>query len=228
MTFTQLLFGVFPYVAIVLAVVGTFWRYWNNKFSYSSLSSQFLENRQLFWGSVPWHYGILVVLTGHLVAFLIPRSILGWNAVPVRLYILEGMALVFGILALVGLVLLIIRRLNSPRLWKVTSTMDVVLLLVLLAQVVAGVWTAIFYRWGSSWFAAFATPYLWSILKLQPDIALVNTMPWMVQVHISGGFVLLALLPFTRLVHLLSFPYSYLWRPNQVVIWNRRRSLPGS
>jgi len=222
MTFNQLLFGVFPYVTIILAVVGTIWRYRTNKFSYSSLSSQFLENRQLFWGSVPWHYGILVVLTGHLVAFLIPRSILGWNGVPIRLYILEGMALVFGLLALLGLVLLIIRRLSSRRLQKVTSVMDVVLLLALLAQVVAGVWTALFYRWGSSWFAAFATPYLWSILKLQPDIALVEHMPWMVQTHITGGFVLLGLLPFPRLVHLLSFPYEFAWRPPQLVIWNRR------
>ncbi len=228
MTFAQLLFGVFPYVAIILAVVGTFWRYWSDKFSYSSLSSQFLETKQLFWGSVPWHYGILVVLTGHLVAFLFPRSILGWNGVPIRLYILEGLALIFGILAVVGLALLIVRRLNNPRLWKVTSTMDVVLLLVLLAQVIAGVWTAIFYRWGSSWFAAFATPYLWSILKFQPDIALVSNMPWMVQTHIVGGFVLLALLPFTRLVHLLSFPYEYMWRPPQVVIWYRRSRLGGS
>ncbi len=228
MTVAQLLFGVFPYVAIILAVVGTIWRYRSDKFSYSSLSSQFLETKQLFWGSVPWHYGILTVLTGHLVAFLVPRSILGWNGVPIRLYILEGMALIAGILALVGLVLLIIRRLNSPRLWHITSVMDSILLLALLVQVVAGVWTAIFYRWGSSWFAAFATPYLWSILIFKPDIALVSNMPWVVQTHIVGGFVLLALLPFTRLVHLLSFPYAYLWRPPQVVIWYRRSRLGGS
>ncbi len=228
MTVAQLLFGVFPYVAIILAVVGTIWRYRSDKFSYSSLSSQFLETKQLFWGSVPWHYGILTVLTGHLVAFLVPRSILGWNGVPIRLYILEGMALIAGILALVGLVLLILRRLNSPRLWHITSVMDSILLLALLVQVVAGVWTAIFYRWGSSWFAAFATPYLWSILLFKPDISLVSNMPWVVQTHIVGGFVLLALLPFTRLVHLLSFPYAYLWRPPQVVIWYRRSRLGGS
>ena len=120
------------------------------------------------------------------------------------------------------------RRLNNPRLWHITSVMDSILLLALLVQVVAGVWTAIFYRWGSSWFAAFATPYLWSILKFNPDIALVGNMPWVVQTHIVGGFVLLALLPFTRLVHMLSFPYAYLWRPPQVVIWYRRSRLGGS
>ncbi len=222
MTFDQLLYGVFPYVAIVVAVVGTIWRYYSNRFSFSSLSSQFLENRQLFWASTPFHYGILVILTGHLIGFLIPRSVLAWNGVPWRLYVLEGAALIFGLMTLWGLVALIYRRFSSARIRVVTSTMDVVLLAALLTQVVAGVWIAVVYRWGSAWYAGFAVPYLWSILKFSPDVSLVSSMPFMVQVHIVGGFVLLLLLPFTRLVHLLSFPYAYAWRPNQVVVWNRR------
>jgi nitrate reductase gamma subunit len=218
-----MLLGVFPYVAIILAIVGTIWRLFSSRFSYSSLSSQFLESRQLFWGSVPWHYGILVILAGHLIGFLIPRSVLAWNGVPWRLYVLEASALAFGFLTLWGLVVLIIRRAISARIRAVTSAMDVVLLLVLLVQVVAGLWTAIFYRWGSSWYAGFAVPYLWSILKLSPEISLVSNLPFMVQLHMVGAFVTLALLPFTRLVHLLAFPIAYLWRPYQVVIWNRRR-----
>ena len=224
MTFDQFLYGVFPYVALILAIVGTIWRYFSDRFSYSSLSSQFLENRQLFWGSVPWHYGILTILAGHLIGFLIPRSVLAWNGVPWRLYVLEASALAFGFLTLWGLIVLIIRRFSNARLRVVTSPMDVVLLLALLAQVMAGVWTAIFYRWGSSWYAAFAVPYLWSILRLSPDVSLVSNLPFMVQAHIVGAFVLVALLPFTRLVHLLTFPITYLWRPYQVVIWNRRHS----
>jgi nitrate reductase gamma subunit len=222
MTVAQMLFGVLPYLAIILGVVVTFMRYFSDRFSYSSLSSQFLENRQLFWGSVPWHYGILFILTGHLVGFLIPRTVLAWNSVPVRLYILEGTALAFGLLTLWGAVVLVIRRAVTARIRAVTSTMDVVLLLALLAQVVAGVGIAVSHRWGSSWYAGFAVPYLWSILRLSPDIALVANLPFMVQFHIVGAFVIVALLPFTRLVHLLSLPYSYVWRPYQVVIWNRR------
>jgi len=222
MTLDQLLFAVFPYVAIVLAVVVTCLRYFGNRFSYSSLSSQFLENRQLFWGSVPWHYGILFLLTGHLVGLLIPRTVLAWNGVPWRLYVLEASALAFGLLTLWGLIVLIFRRITSARIRAVTSPMDVVLLLVLLVQVVAGVWIAIFYRWGSSWYAGFAVPYLWSILKLSPDIVLVVNLPFAVKLHIVGAFVILGVLPFTRLVHLLSVPFSYLWRPYQVVVWNLR------
>ena len=222
MTLDQFLYGVFPYLALTLAIVGSIWRYFSNRFSYSSLSSQFLENRQLFWGSVPWHYGILVILTGHLVAFLIPRSVLAWNGHPWRLYVLEASALAFGFLTLWGLIALIFRRLSNSRIRVVTSPMDLVLLLALLVQVVAGLWVAIFFRWGSSWYAAFAVPYLKSLFTLSPDISLVSNLPFMAEVHIIGAFVLLLLLPFTRLVHLLTFPITYLWRPYQVVIWNRK------
>ncbi len=227
MTVAQMFFGVLPYVAIILAVAGSFMRYFNNRFSYSSLSSQFLENRQLFWGSVPWHYGILFILTGHLVGFLIPQTVLAWNGVPVRLYILESTALAFGLLALWGLIVLGIRRAANARIRAVTSTMDVVLLLVLLAQVGAGLGIAVFYRWGSSWYSGFAVPYLWSIVTLSPDIAPVSNMPFLMQFHVVGAFVILALLPFTRLVHLLSLPYSYVWRPNQVAVWNWRPGVKG-
>ena len=222
MILSQMLFGVFPYVAIILAVAVTCWRYFGNRFSYSGLSSQFLENRQLFWGSVPWHYGILFVLTGHVVGFLFPLGVLAWNGVPLRLYILEVTALAFGLLALWGLIVLIVRRVSNARIRAVTSVMDIVLLLALLAQVISGIGIAVMYRWGSSWYAGFAVPYLWSILSFAPNTGLISNLPFLVQFHIVGAFVILALLPFTRLVHLLSLPYSYLWRPYQLVIWNRR------
>ncbi len=222
MTVDQLLYGVLPYVAVAIAVIGAIVRYYTNRFSYSSLSSQFLENRQLFWGSVPWHYGILVVLLGHLVAFLIPRSILAWNGVPWRLYVLEGSALAFGFLTLWGLLALIFRRSTNRRIQVVSTPMDWVLLIALLVQVVAGVWIAIFYRWGSSWYAGFAVPYLYSLFLLSPQVDLVNNMPLVVQIHIVCAFVLIALMPFTRLVHVLSVPFGYLWRPWQVVVWYRK------
>jgi nitrate reductase gamma subunit len=227
MTLDDLLFGVFPYVAVAVAIVGTVWRFLSNRYSISSLSSQFLESSRLFWGSVPWHYGILIIIGGHVIGFLIPRSVLAWNGVPWRLYVLEISALAFGLLTLVGLVLLIIRRATSARIRVVTSGMDVVLLLVLLVQVIAGIYTAIVYRWGSSWYAAFAVPYLWSVIKLQPDISLVSNLPLMVQVHIIGAFVFVALIPFTRLIHFLTVPIQYLWRPYQLVIWNRKRTSDG-
>jgi len=228
MTLDMLLYGVFPYVCIVVAIVATVYRYTWDKFSYSSLSSQFLESRQLFWGSITWHYGILGVLTAHLVGFLIPQSILWWNMEPIRLYILETTGFILGLMALGGLIVLVMRRFTNTRIRAVTSPMDATLLLVLLIQVVSGVWTAMFFRWGSSWYSAFAVPYLWSILELRPDITLVNNLPTMVQLHILNAFVIILLLPFTRLVHFLSIPIGYIWRPHQVVRWNRRKRVVGS
>jgi nitrate reductase gamma subunit len=221
MTANQLMFSVFPYVAIIIALVVTPIRYFSNRFSYSSLSSQFLENKQLFWGSVPWHYGILLILGGHLLGLLLPQSVLAWNGVPWRLYILEGTGLALSFLTFFGLIMLMIRRAIQPRIRAITSVMDVVLLLALFVQVVAGIWTAMFYRWGSSWYAAAAAPYLWSIFKFNPNISLIENLPLMVKIHIVGAFLLVALLPFTRLVHFLSVPIQYIWRSPQVVVWNQ-------
>ncbi|MBI3909896.1 MAG: respiratory nitrate reductase subunit gamma [Armatimonadetes bacterium] len=221
MSLDVVLFQIFPYVAVTIALVESIRRYRQKSFSYSSLSSQFLESDQLFVGSVPWHYGILLVLTGHLVAFLFPQQALAWNSVPVRLYILEITALAGGLVVFIGLINLVIRRLGRARIRAVTSPMDVILLAVLLIQVSLGVYIAMNLRWGSSWYAAVLVPYLRSLFVLQPDLSLLTLMPWMVKLHVLGAFIFLALLPFSRLVHLLVVPWQYLWRPPQVVIWNR-------
>src|SRR3989304_6288021 len=116
-----LILVAFPYVAVILAVVVGLYRYFADRFSYSSISSQFLENRTLFWGSVPWHYGIMLVLLAHLVALLLPGPWAALVAAPVRLYVLEITGLALALLALVGLALLFIRRLSNPRVFAVTA-----------------------------------------------------------------------------------------------------------
>ncbi len=118
------LFGALPYVALAVFLIVTIQRYRQESFSYSSLSSQFLENKQHFWGLVPFHYGLLVVLAGHVVAFLMPRTLLAWNGHPLRLYVLEVSALICGMLVVVGLVMGLYRRLTNTRIRGVT-TVDV-------------------------------------------------------------------------------------------------------
>lgn len=212
----------FPYVALVLAIVVSILRFVWKPFSYSSLSSQFLENKQLFWGSGLWHWGIVWVLTGHLVAFLIPGQILAWNSAPFRLYLLEFTGLTAALLALVGIVALMVRRHTSSRVKVVTTAMDWILLGFLLLQVTTGIDTALRYRWGSSWYASNAAPYLWSLLSLSPRPELIVPLPWLPKIHILSGFSVILLIPFTRLVHFLVVPIFYYWRKPQVVIWNRR------
>ncbi len=217
-----LFFAILPYVAIVVFFLATVGRYWNRPFSYSSYSSQFLENRFHFWALVPFHYGILTVFAGHLVAFLVPRGILLWNGQPLRLYILEAAALAAGLLTLVGLVAITIRRVSEPKVKVVTSHMDWIVYSLLLLQVTTGVLVALFHPWGSSWFAAAATPYLLSLLTFSPDLQFVAGMPFLAKLHIAGAFVLIGVFPFSRLVHILVVPNPYLWRRPQVVRWYRR------
>ncbi|OGO43490.1 MAG: respiratory nitrate reductase subunit gamma [Chloroflexi bacterium RBG_16_58_8] len=217
------LFGILPYLTIAVAVVGLIWRYVTNQFSYSSISSQFLENRQLFWGSVPWHYGIILILIGHLLGVLFPAGIRAFNGVPVRLYILEGTALALGLSVLGGLAFLLVRRGTNPRVRVVTSPMDLVLLILLLLQIAAGIGIAIFYRWGSAWYVQTAAPYFWSVVTLSPKVTYMSSLPVLVQIHAVNAFVLVGLFPFTRMVHMLSVPLAYLWRPYQIVMWYRRQ-----
>lgn len=215
----QFLFIALPYLAFAIFFIVTIQRYRQQTFTYSSLSSQLLENKKHFWGMVPFHYGILIVIVGHVVAFAIPRAVLAWNGRPLRLYILEVCALICGMLSLVGLIAAIWRRIDNTRVRVVTTTPDWVLLGLLTFQIFSGVYVAIFVGWGSSWFAAAATPYLRSLLTFSPQIGYLTEMPWMVRLHIVNAFLLIAFFPFTRLVHILVVPNMYLWRRTQVVRW---------
>ena len=208
-----------PYIALFVFVIGSIWRYRSNGFKFSSLSSQFLEGKQLFWGSVPFHIGMLFLFFGHLIAFLIPRGVLAWNSHPVRLIILEVTAFIFAIAVLIGLINLLHRRITRPRIAAVTSKMDYTIIVLLLVQVFSGLWVAYNFRWGSSWFSAVLSPYLWSIVTFQPDASAVAALPWVIKSHIVGAYLIVLLIPFSRLVHFLVPPIDYLWRPYQRVIW---------
>lgn len=218
----------FPYMCMALFFIGTIHRYRKEKFTYSSLSSQFLEGNHLFFGSVPFHYGVLLLFFGHLIAFLFPKSLLAFNSVPLRLYIIEISALIFALGTLVGLLNLIVRRTLNPKIREVTSFMDVFILVLFLVEVVLGLQIALSYRWGSSWFGVFVTPYLRSLLVFDPDLSTIRNLPWTLKAHVVVAFGIFALIPITRLVHILVAPLHYLARPYQRVIWNwERRRVQG-
>ncbi|MFQ5442020.1 MAG: respiratory nitrate reductase subunit gamma [Thermodesulfobacteriota bacterium] len=218
------LFGAMPYVLVMIALAGMFWRFNYNRFSWSSQSSQFVENKVLFFGSFPWHYGIIILLLGHILAIIIPSGFLWWNSVPVRLYILELTALSLGFLALFGLLALIYRRITNPRVKTLTNSWDVLILIILIIQVVTGLGNAILFRWGSNWFAASAVPWIWSLFRFNPDPAYVANLPLVTKVHIFNAMIFIAFIPFSRLAHFVVLnPYKYLTRPYQVVRWYRSK-----
>ncbi len=217
------LFVGFPYLAVGIAVLVGVYRYLVDRYSFSSYSSQFLENRKLFWGSVPWHYGVVLVLTAHLLALLAPPLWAWLLNDQWRLSVLEITGWGLALISIFGLTLLVARRLVTPRVMAVTTWLDWLLLAALWLQVVFGFGVAFFYRWGSAWYMQTAVPWLWSLATLNPQPAYVSVLPPLIQLHMLNGFLIVLIFPFTRLVHLLSFPFTYWWRPNQVVIWNRRR-----
>jgi len=211
-----LLFGAFPYVAIVVFFIGTIWRY-QTGFKYSSLSSQFLETKKLFLSSVPFHVGILVILTGHFIGFLFPSWFTSAGGGGIISF--ETITLAFGLSAIAGLIFLMIRRFQNERIMTVTTKMDILIEFVLLVQFGLGIWIAVELRWGSQWYAAVMVPYLRSIFTLDPNISAVSAMPIAVQLHVIGAFLFILLIPFTRLVHFLVAPFHYITRPYQIVRW---------
>src|SRR3990172_2248536 len=115
MDWNTIFFVIWPYISLTIFVVVTIYRSIVRPFSISSLSSQLLENKQLYWGSISFHYGIVLVLLGHLLALLIPRSVVLWNAIPLRLYLLEISGLGLGLWSLAGLLILVFRRVTVRR-----------------------------------------------------------------------------------------------------------------
>jgi nitrate reductase gamma subunit len=217
------LFIALPYIALILAIGVGIYRRIKRPYTYSSLSSQILENRKLFWGSVPFHYGLTLILLAHLLAALLPGAA-GWLlGGQIRRLVLELSGMALGLYALFGLIVLIARRLVPGSLaLATTSYMDGVVLFALLVQVATGVGVAVFNRWGGLWYLDTAVPWFWSLVALRPDMSTVDSLPALVKVHFVAGFVVILLFPFSRLVHLVMFPLHYLWRPFQVVIWNSR------
>jgi nitrate reductase gamma subunit len=218
-----ILFVIFPYVAVTLAVGGTLYRYLTNQFSFTSLSSQFLETDMQFWGSTLWHYGIIPTLFIHVAGFTIPKVMAALHSTPETLYLAELAGKVFGIMALVGAGALLVRRISRSRIRVVTTRMDWVVLVLLLLQVFLGLWIAFVYRWGAAWFIHTVTPWVVSLVTFHPQPQYVAALPWIPKLHFLNATLLIALFPFSRLVHMLSFPTSYLWRRTQVVIWTRRK-----
>lgn len=227
MDWNQFFFVIFPYISLTLFIVVTLYRAIYRPFTVSSLSSQLLERKFLFWGSISFHNGVVLILLGHLLALLFPRGLMLWNSVPLRLYILEVTGLMLAIWSFVGALILIVRRITVPNIRAVTLPTDMGVLLLLLLSVGTGIITATAYRFGSTWFAGVFTPYLWSILTFAPRPELVAPLPFMIQLHAFNFFVLLAVFPFTRLIHIITYPLSYLFRPWQIVIWARERSKAG-
>ncbi|OLS27121.1 MAG: Nitrate reductase-like protein NarX [Candidatus Heimdallarchaeota archaeon LC_3] len=223
-----ILFIVFPYLALSIAIFGFIYRYKQERFSFSSQSSQFLSSdRLLFWGSVPWHYGITIILLVHLIAFTLVTE---WGTLLSSTLIIvffEVTGWVITLMVIVGLLLLIIRRIINPKVYVATTFVDWIMLLVLLIQVGSGGYIAFIgymtdLGFGSQWFGNTVVPWMVSLVTLNPSTVSIAAFPLIIKLHMVNALILLAIFPFTRLVHVFTVPITYIWRPIQVVVWNRK------
>ncbi len=214
-----------PYLSVFVLVAGSLYRYRAERFSYSALSSQVLESKALPWGSIPWHLGILALLAGHALVLLLPGLWIFLGSDPAFLMAAESFGMMCSVLCVLGLTVLLVRRIVLARLQAVSTALDIVVLLLLLGQVALGLGVAYGRSWGSVWAAGVLSPYLWSLLTLQPDESYVTGIPAIVKFHLAGAWVIFALTPFTRLVHAFYLPIDFLVRAPQKVVWANARRL---
>lgn len=215
-----ILFGAFPYAVAAVTVVGALRRFGQQRDTVTSASSQLLEGRLQYWGSVPWHYGVLTVLLAHFAAIFFPGAVAALLSSPGRLIAVEVTGLALGVTALWGLVVLGLRRLT---LRGRTTWIDWTVMALLLFQVATGLWVAATARWGLAWFVHVASPWLASLARLSPRPELMAPLPWSVKLHALNALLLVALVPYTRLAHIFAAPIEFLWRVPQVVVWRRPR-----
>jgi nitrate reductase gamma subunit len=220
----QVMFGLYPYVAIAVFLLGSLIRFDREQYTWRSGSSQLLRRRMLVVGSNCFHIGILAILAGHLVGLLTPHAVytgLGLSVANKQLLAM-GAGGVFGVVCFVGLTLLIWRRLTDPRIRATSSIMDIAILLLLYAQLILGL-SSIFvsaqHLDGSEMLLLAA--WAQHLVTLQTDAAsLIADVNPIFKLHILLGLTIFLIFPFSRLVHIWSAPVGYVGRRYQVV---RRR-----
>jgi len=222
-----LVFGIYPYVALSVLALGSIIRYEREPYTWRASSSQLLRRRQLIWGSVLFHAGVLVVFVGHLAGLLTPIEIFDWLGIShmfkqTLAIVVGGIA---GAISLLGALMLCHRRLFDDRIRATSNFSDIAILILLTVQLVIGLATiavSLEHLDGGEMvrFMAWARGIFTLNFAASSYIADVH---WIFKLHIFLGLTIFLVFPFTRLVHMLSAPIRYLWRPGYQVVRTKRR-----
>jgi nitrate reductase gamma subunit len=218
----EFLFGIYPYLCLTVLLLGSLIRFDREPYTWKSDSSQILRRRELRLGSNLFHYGVLVVIIGHFAGFLAPDWALDWLLSPSQHQLLAmvtgGIA---GLVAIIGLSILIHRRLADPRIRANTRKWDIAVVLLLWLQLALGLLTVPLsaqHMDGVMFMTLVA--YVKGIVTLRPGVAvLLAGVPLVYQLHILLGFTIFLISPFTRMIHIWSGAgaLAYLFRPYQIV-----------
>jgi nitrate reductase gamma subunit len=213
---TVLLWGALPYVALALLVAGLVWRYRYDKYGWTTRSSQVYESRLLNIASPVFHYGILFVLAGHLVGLFVPVSWTETFGVDEHAYHLLSLygGTAAGALTVAGVGLLVYRRRTRAPVFRATTANDKAMYLLLLGAIVLGMVAKLTHTGGNGYdYRRTIAPWARSLFTLRPETGLMTGVPVLYQVHAVVGMVLIAFVPYSRLVHMFSAPVQYLFRP---------------
>lgn len=221
------LFQIFPYIALAVLFLGSIVRFDRDPYSWRSKSSQILRKKQLMWGSILFHVGILVVLIGHVVGLLTPVAVFDFIGIShgfkqIMAMVVGGVA---GFFCLIGLLMLIHRRLSDPRIRANSSFADMAVLFLLLAQLCLGLLTITvsarhldghemlkFMEW-----AQHIVTFRGGAVEFVRDVHI------FFKLHLTLGMFIFLVFPFTRLVHIWSAPVFYLFRRQYQIV--RRREV---
>lgn len=219
-----LLWVALPYVSITIFIGGLIWRYRRDQFGWTSRSTQILESRLLAPGSILFHYGALAAIGGHALGILVPESLTSALGITEAYYhiISAGAGTIASIALVVGLVILIYRRVTVRRVWVTTTYLDIAVYILLTLVIVLGVWDTVATNTLGGGYDYRKTVAIWfrSLAIFQPQPAVMKSVPMFYQIHATIAWFLYALWPFTRLVHAFSYPIQYLGRP--YILYRRR------
>jgi nitrate reductase gamma subunit len=208
---------IVPYLAIAVFVGGHVWRYRYDKFGWTTRSSQLYESRLLRLGSPLFHFGILLVILGHVGGILIPESATDAIGVSETAYhaVAVSLGVVSGFMTLAGLAILIYRRRTTGPVFSATTRNDKGMYVLLTATLLAGLSTTVLGNLTGQPhdYRLTVAPYFRSVFYFHPDVDLITQAPVGFQIHVLLAWVLFAVWPFTRLVHVFSAPLGYLTRP---------------
>jgi nitrate reductase gamma subunit len=218
---------IIPYVSVVLFVAGHVWRYRRDKFGWTCRSTQLLENRLLAPGSILFHYGTFAAILGHVAGILVPASVTAFFGITEAYYhgVSAGGGTVACIAVVAGLAILIYRRVTVRRVWVTTTYLDIVAYTLLTVVILLGVWDTVATNTLGGGYDYRATVAEWfrSLIIFDPQPDKMANVPWLYRIHVTSAWLLYAVWPFTRLVHVWSYPFQYLGRP---YILYRRRFAP--
>ncbi len=223
------LWVILPYICLAVFVVGHWWRWRYDQFGWTTRSSQLYESKLLRIGSPLFHFGTFFAILGHVMGLLIPKSWTDAVGIKQDLYHLVAVTggLAAGVALVAGLVILIYRRRTTGRIFHATTVNDKAMYLLLGITILLGMWNTISttlshdynYREGVSvWFR--------QLFFFSPDPSLMAAAPIQFQVHTVFALALVAMWPFTRLVHVFSAPVGYLTRP--YIVYRSKDARDGS